>query len=259
MGSSTRVSQRSVVWPRSVAWLLFGVLAVVVGVVSAFQVRGALEREREFRAAPACASVPVRASGCVWEQGFTVRTADLHRNERRESPEAELVPPSGEPWRVTFRDTEPVLSEMEPGEKVVGLVWHGEVVEVRDAEGRRQPTSSGPVGWPEDRLGGALSCVSFGLPALVGGAWALLARGRRRHAAAATVVRWHGVVLGITAILTLWAQSANDWPLWSIPAIWGPLALLGLASMTAFTLAALRGELTDDAPAVPQTPQPQAS
>ncbi|CAL9325208.1 MULTISPECIES: hypothetical protein [Streptomyces] len=242
---------------RSVAWLLSGVVLLALGVVSTLQVRGALEREREFRSAPACASVPVRASGCVWEQDFTVRTADMHRDERREPPEAELVPPSGEPWHVTFRNTEPVLSEMEPDEKVVGLVWHGQVVEVRDAEGRRQPTSSGPVGWPEDRLGGALACVSLGLPALVGGAWALLARGSRRHAAAATVVRWHGVALGIAAILTLWAQSANDWPLWAIPAIWGPLALLGLASMTAFTLAALRGELADDAASAPRTPQPQ--
>ncbi|GGX00873.1 hypothetical protein GCM10010383_33640 [Streptomyces lomondensis] len=240
-------------------WLLFAVATLVVGVVSALQVRGALEREREFRAAPACASAPVRASACVWEQDFTVRTADMHRNDRYETPEAELTLPSGEPWHVTFRNTDPVLSEMAPGEKVVGLVWRGRVVEVRDAEGRSQPTSVGPQEWPADRLGGALACLSFGLPALVGWVWSVLARGDRRRAAAATVVRWHGVALGGTAILALWAQAANDWPLWAIPAIWGPLALLGLASMTAFTLAALRGELTDEAPATPQAPEPQAT
>ncbi|MFF6911113.1 hypothetical protein [Streptomyces sp. NPDC012466] len=243
---------------RSVMWVLLAVVALGVGVASALEIRGALEREREYRAAPDCAAVPVEASGCVWEQEFTVRGADMNRGERGESPEAELVPPSGEPWEVTFLRTEPVMSEMEPGEKVVGVIWHGRVVEVRDAEDRRQQTSDGPVGWPEDRLGGALACVSFGLAALVGGLWPLFARGEGRHVTAAKMVRWHGVGLGATAILTLWAQASNDWPLWAIPAIWGPLALLLLASMTAFALGALRGELDEDAPA-PRGPRPQTS
>ncbi|MFI8890487.1 hypothetical protein [Streptomyces paradoxus] len=243
---------------RSVMWVLLAVVALGVGVASASQLRGALEREREYRGAPACATIPVEASGCVWEQEFTVRRAAMNRGERSESPVAELVPPSGKPWEVTFRRTEPVMSEMQPDERVVGVIWHGQVVEVRDAEGRRQQTSDGPVGWPEDRLGGALACTSFGLAALVGGLWPLFARGEPRHATAAKMVRWHGVALGGTAILTLWAQTANDWPLWALPAIWGPLALLLLTSMTAFALGALRGDLDDDAPA-PQEPQPQPS
>ncbi|MET7698055.1 hypothetical protein [Streptomyces sp. NPDC005485] len=228
------------------AWVLIAVLALGVGVASAFQIRGALEREREFHAAPACASAPVKVSGCVWKQEFTVRRADMHNGDRGESPEADLLLPSGKPWHVTFLQTEPVMSGMEPDDKVVGLIWRGQVVEVRDTHGQRQQTSAGPVGWPEDRLGGALACLSFGLTALVGGLWPFFARGNRRHAKAATVMRWHGLGMGATAILTLWAQAANDWPLWSIPAIWGPLALLLLASMTAFVQAALRGELDDD-------------
>ncbi|MET9761258.1 hypothetical protein ABZ016_19720 [Streptomyces sp. NPDC006372] len=238
----------------SVAWLLMGVLALAFGVASALEVRGALDREREFRSAPVCASVPVKASGCRWEQAFTVRGADTHRGERNAPPEAELVPPSGKPWEVTFLHADPVVSELAPGDKVVGLIWQGEVVEVRDDGDRRQRTSDSPVGWPEDRLGGALICFSFGLPAVVGGAWPLFARRDRRHAKAASVVRGHGVAMAGAALLTLWAQSANDWPLWSIPAIWGPLALLALASMTAFAIAALRGDLDDDAPATPGTP-----
>ncbi|MGW5277706.1 hypothetical protein ACWEQP_35405 [Streptomyces sp. NPDC004044] len=218
-------------------------MALVSGVATAFEIRGALEREREFHAAPACASVPVKTSGCLWEQEFTVRKADTHRGERSESPEAELLLPSGKPWEVTFRQTDPVVSEMEPDDKVVGLIWHGQVVEVRDTDGQRQQTSSGPVGWPEDRLGGALACISFGLTAVVGGLWPILAPGKRRHATAATVVRWHGVGMGVAAILTLWAQAANDWPIWTVPAIWGPLALLVLVSMVAFVIAALRGNL----------------
>ncbi|MFJ5726664.1 hypothetical protein [Streptomyces paradoxus] len=243
---------------RSVLWVLLAVVALGVGVASASQIRGALEREREYRGAPPCAAAPVEASGCVWEQEFTVRHAAMNRGERSESPVAQLVLPSGKPWEVTFRRTEPVMSEMQPAEKVVGVIWHGQVVEVRDAEGRRQQTSDGPVGWPEDRLGGALACVSFGLAALVGGLWPLFARGEPRHATAAKMVRWHGVALGGTAILTLWAQAANDWPLWVLPAIWGPLALLLLTCMTAFTLGALRGDLDDDASA-PREPQPQPS
>jgi hypothetical protein len=243
---------------RAVVWVLLAVVALGGGVASALQIRGALEREREYRRAPACAAVPATASGCVWDQEFTVRSAAMNRGERGESPEAKLVLPSGKPWEVTFPRTEPVMSEMQPGEKVVGVIWHGQVVEVRDAEGRRQQTSDGPVGWPEDRLGGALACVSFGLAALVGALWPLFARGDGRHATAAKMVRWHGVGLGATAILTLWAQASNDWPLWAIPAIWGPLALLLLASMTAFALGALRGDLDDDAPA-PREPQPQTS
>ncbi|MFC5801349.1 hypothetical protein [Streptomyces formicae] len=58
---------------------------------------------------------------------------------------------------------------------------------------------------------------------------------------AAIAVRWHGVGIGVAAILMLWTRSANDWPMWAIPAIWMPVALLLLASMTAFTVAALRG------------------
>ncbi|WP_256097963.1 hypothetical protein [Streptomyces sp. MnatMP-M17] len=223
-------------------------MALVLGVATASQIREALEREREFRAAPACASVPVKASGCLWEQEFTVRRADMNRGEKSESPEAELLLPSGEPWEVTFPRTDPVLSEMRPGDSVVGLIWHGRVVEIRDAGGRRQQTSGGPLGRPEERLGGALACVSFGLSALVGSLWPLFAPGNRRHAKAAAVVRWHGVGMGAAAILTLWAQAANDWPMWAIPAIWGPLALLLLASMVAFAVAAHRGDLDDDTP-----------
>jgi hypothetical protein len=242
----------------SVVWLLMGIVTLVVGVAMALEVRGALDREREFRAAPACASVPVKASGCRWEQEFTVRKADLNRGKRAGSPEAELLLPSGKSWDVTFLQTDPVVSELAPGEKVVGLIWHGQVVEVRDADGRRQQTSDGPVGWPEDRLGGALACFSFGLPALAGGVWPLFARGDRRHANAAVVVRWHGLCLAIVAVFTLWAQDANGWPLWAIPAIWGPFALLGLASMTAFVIAALRGDMDDEAPPAPE-PDPTAS
>ncbi|MFD7285253.1 hypothetical protein [Streptomyces sp. NPDC059863] len=224
-------------------WLLIAVVALVAGVISAFEIREALAREREFRAAPTCASVPVKASGCLWEQDFTVRRAETNRGKRNESPEADLSLPSGEPWNVTFPHSDPVLSEMRPGDNVVGLIWHGQVVEVRDADGRRQQTSAGPVGWAEDRLGGALACVSFGLAALVGGLWPLFAPGDRRHAKAAAMVRWHGVGMGAAAVLTLWAQANNDWPMWAIPALWGPLALILLASTVAFAIGALRGDL----------------
>ncbi|WP_399894623.1 hypothetical protein ACGH7X_37675 [Streptomyces sp. BBFR51] len=239
---------------RSVVWLLVAVATLVTGVVAAGQMGRALDREREYRAAPACASVPVRAAGCLWEQEFTVRTADTHRGERGRSPEAELLPPSGRSWEVTFRATDPVLSELEPADKVVGVIWHGRVVEVRDADGRRQQTSAGPVGMPEGHFGGALACLSVGLTALVGGLWPLFARRDPRHAKAAAVVRWHGVGMGGAAVLTLWAQESNDWPLWAIPAIWGPLALLASASMVAFAVAALRGDLDDEATPTPPVP-----
>lgn len=231
---------------RAAIWLVLAVVALAAGVALAFEVRGALEREREFHAAPACTSIPVEVSRCLWEQDFTVRKADMHRGERSESPEAELLLPSGKPWEVTFRNTDPVASQMKPGDKVVGLIWYGQVVEVRDADGQRQQTSDGPVGWPEDRLGGALACVSFGVTALVGALWSLFARGKRGHVTAATVVRWHGVGLGTAAILALWVQAANDWPMWAIPAIWGTLALFLLASMVAFATAALRGVLGNE-------------
>ncbi|MEU2430237.1 hypothetical protein ABZ611_12070 [Streptomyces sp. NPDC007861] len=224
---------------RTATWLLLGVVALVAGVAMTFGIRGALEREREFRAAPACASVPVEASRCRWEQEFTVRKADMHAGERGEPPQAELLTPSGDAWDVAFRNTGPVARRMEPGGKVVGVIWHGQLVEVRDAEGRRQQTALGPTGWPQDRLGGALACVSFGVTALVGSLWPLFAPGNRRHATAAAMVRWHGVGMGVAAVLTLWVQAANDWPMWTIPAIWGPLALFLLASMVAFAVAAL--------------------
>ncbi|MGI5255047.1 hypothetical protein [Actinacidiphila glaucinigra] len=44
------------------AWLLIAVVALAVGVAMVLQTRGALEREPEFRAAPPCVAVPVKAS-----------------------------------------------------------------------------------------------------------------------------------------------------------------------------------------------------
>ncbi|MFV0135625.1 hypothetical protein ACLGIH_20795 [Streptomyces sp. HMX87] len=239
----------------AVVWLMLAIAALGVGGATAGEIGGALEREREFRAAPPCRSVPVEASGCLWEQKYTVRSADTNRMKRSEPPEAKLLLPSGEPWEVTFRDTGPVVSELEPGDEVVGIVWHGQVVELR-AEGLRQQTSAGPVNWGADRLGGALACFSFGATALVGAVWALVARRNRRHRAAATVVRWHGVALAVVAIMALWAQAGNDWPMWSLPVIWGSFAVLLLASMTAFVIAALRGDLTGAIASAPRTPPP---
>ncbi|WP_210925153.1 hypothetical protein [Streptomyces sp. B93] len=227
-------------------WLTLAVVALLAGVASAYEVRGALEREREFHAAPACASAPAEASRCLWEQDFTVRKADMHRGERNQSAQAELLLPSGKPWRVTFRNTEPVASQLEPGDEVVGLIWYGQVVELRDADGRSQQTSDGPVGWPEDRLGGAFACFSFGVIALAGALWSLFARGRRGHEQAASVVRWHGVGLGVATILVLWVASAGDWPLWAIPAAWGGLALVFLTSMVASATATVRRGLESE-------------
>ncbi|MGW6984860.1 hypothetical protein ACWGE1_36320 [Streptomyces sp. NPDC054932] len=223
-------------------WLAIALVGLVVGVASALEVGGALEREREYRASPVCASAPVTASACVWEQAFTVREFDTHTDDRGKEPAATLLLPSGKPWNVAFRNTGPVLSEMRQGAPVVGVVWRGGIVEVRDADGRRQQTTFGPVGWPADRLGGALACISFGLVALAGSLWAIVKRHDRRHERAAAMVRRHGAALGITALLTLWAQGNNNWPLWAIWAIWGPLALVLLGTMVASAAAALRSD-----------------
>lgn len=228
---------------RAGVWMLLALLVAGLGLMVAGQVRGALEREREFRAAPDCVSVPAEASACLWEQDFTVRETALHRGKRSKAPEAKLMPPAGAPWRVTFRTTDPVVSEMEPEDKVVGLVWHGKVIEVRDTDGRRQPTSDGPVGRSEDRLAGAIGCLSFGAVAFIGGLWGLLGRRSRRQVLAAAAVRWHGLAIGAAAIVALWAQAAAGWPMWSIPVGWGVLTLLLLGSAVGFVVAALRGTI----------------
>ncbi|MER6251854.1 PH domain-containing protein [Streptomyces sp. NPDC001584] len=228
---------------RLAAWLAIALVGLLAGVVSAMEVSGALEREREYRASPVCASVPVAASACVWEQAFTVRESATNEGGNGKEPAATLLLPSGTPWNVAFRNTGPVLSRMRPGDPVVGVVWHGGIAEVRDAGGLRQQTTFGPVGWPSDRLGGALAFISFGLTALVGSLWAIVKRHDRRHQRAAAMVRWHGAALGVTAILTLWAQLNNNWPMWAIWAIWGPLALVLLATMAASAIAALRSDV----------------
>ncbi|THA58016.1 hypothetical protein [Streptomyces sp. A1136] len=226
---------------------MIALVALLEGAVSALEVRGALEREREFRASPVCTSVPVEASACVWDQEFSVRRAEVHRNAKGKEPQAGLSLPNGKPWTVTFQDADPVVSEMEPGDAVVGVIWRGRIVEVRDADRRRQQTTFSPVGRPADRLGGVLTCISFGLTALVGSLWGLIRRRERRHARAAAMVRWHGVALGLTALLTLWAQANNDWPMWAIPVIWGPLALILLATSVASAVAALHSGVAVDA------------
>ncbi|WP_240929407.1 hypothetical protein [Streptomyces coryli] len=100
------------------------------------------------------------------------------------------------------------------------------------------------MGWPEDRLAGAIGCVSFGVMAFAGGLWGVLGCRSRRHVVAAAAVRWHALGIGAAAIVTLWVQVAADWPMWSIPAGWGVLALLLLGSAAGFVVAALRGALT---------------
>ncbi|MFF9981071.1 PH domain-containing protein [Streptomyces erythrochromogenes] len=234
---------------RAVVWLATALLGLLVGVASALEVGGALERDREYRASPVCASAPVTASECVWEQSFSVRDSATNTDERGKPPAATLLLPSGKPWDVAFRNTGPVLSQMRPGDAVVGLVWRGDVVEVRDAGGRRQQTAYGPSEWPADRLGGALAFISFGLIALAGSVWMIVKNGDRRHERAAAMVRWHGVALGATALLTLWAQANNGWPLWAIGAIWGPIALVLLATMTVSAIAALRSTVEGGGPA----------
>lgn len=224
-------------------WVLGGVLMLAVGAAMVPEFRAAQQRERDFRAAPVCAAVPVRASDCRWQQKFTVRSVDLHRSSRSESPEAELLLPSGKAWHVAFRDTNPVVSGLEPKDKVVGLIWRGDVVELRDTDGERQETTDGALDWPTDRLAGALAGLSFGTTALVGGLWSAFARGNRRHDAAGRMVCLHGIPLGATAILTLWLQAANDWPDRSLPIIWGIVAALTLANMVGFVVAALRGSV----------------
>ncbi|MEV6682835.1 PH domain-containing protein [Streptomyces erythrochromogenes] len=248
---------------RVVVWLATALLGLLVGVASALEVGGALEREREYRASPACASVPVTASACVWEQSFSVRESDTNADERGKEPAATLLLPSGKPWEVAFRNTGPVLSQMRPGDAVVGVIWRGGVVEVRDADGRRQQTTYGPSDWPADRLAGALAFISFGLIALVGSVWAIVKSEDRRHERAAAMVRWHGVALGATALLTLWAQGNDDRPLWAIWAVWGPIALVLLTTMAVSAVAALRSTSQNGGPAAgaparqdPAPPQP---
>ncbi|MFJ9124127.1 hypothetical protein ACIRJS_08590 [Streptomyces sp. NPDC102340] len=228
---------------RTVMWLLGAVLMLAVGAAMVPEFRAAQEREREFRAAPGCASAPVEVSDCRWKQKFTVRSVDLNSGSRHKSPEADLLLPSGKPWHVTFRNTNPVASGLEPHDKVVGLIWRGDVVDLRDAEGEHQETTEGPLDWPTDRLAGALACLSFGAAALVGTVWSAFARGNRRHDAAGRMVCLHGIPLGVTAILILWMQSANDWPARSLPIIWGIVAALILANMVGFVVAALRGQI----------------
>lgn len=87
-------------WAPATTRLLTAVTAPAVGVAMVFRTRGALAREREFRAARPCASVPVEVSECRWEQRFAVRSADTHSGSRSQSPEAVLTLPSGEPRSV---------------------------------------------------------------------------------------------------------------------------------------------------------------
>lgn len=96
---------------------------------------------------------------------------------------------------------------------------------------------------------GALAFISFGLIALVGSVWMIVKSGDRRHERAAAMVRWHGVALGVTALLTLWAQANNGWPLWAIGAIWGPIVLVLLATMVVSAIAALRSTVEGGGPA----------
>ncbi|MHA4814531.1 hypothetical protein ACXZ65_09285 [Streptomyces aculeolatus] len=228
---------------RGALWLLVAVVALVGGVWAASSVGGAWEREREFRAAPECTSVPVRASGCRWAQDLTVR--DVDTGSMRDLPKAELVLPSGKTWHVTFRGRSPVTPEMQPGDEVVGLIWDGRMVEVRDADGRRQRTYASPVGLSEENLGEALGGFSIGATSLVGGVWLLVRRGDGRHRAAAAAVRWHGVVMGALGVFAPLVQRRAGWPIWAIPVAWGVVAVLLAASMAAFAAAALRGEFEE--------------
>lgn len=227
---------------RNAWWLMSALAALAVGAVMVSEFRSAWAEAAAYRAAPVCTTAPVGAEDCRWRETFTVRSVDLHRGSKSESPETELRLSSGESRRVVFPNANPVVSGLEPHDKVVAVVWRGAVVDVRDTDGAHQETRESPVGWSTDRLGGALAFLSFGAAALVGGLWSTFARDRR-HDEAGRMVCLHGIGLGATALLILWTQSANEWPARTLPIAWAVVATLILANTVGFVRAALRGQI----------------
>ncbi|MBP2034766.1 hypothetical protein [Streptomyces avidinii] len=75
------------------AWLATALVGLLVGVMAAMEVSGALEREREYRASPVCTSVPVMASTCVREQAFMVRESATNVGADGKDPAATLLLP----------------------------------------------------------------------------------------------------------------------------------------------------------------------
>ncbi|MFI2299676.1 hypothetical protein ACH5AL_12625 [Actinacidiphila glaucinigra] len=74
------------------AWLLIAVVALAVGVAMVLQTRGALAREPEFRAAPPCVAVPVKASAPATERCRPPRHEGAGTVARARQPMVTRVP-----------------------------------------------------------------------------------------------------------------------------------------------------------------------
>ncbi|MEU4653851.1 hypothetical protein AB0G32_07905 [Streptomyces sp. NPDC023723] len=176
-------------------------------------------RYREYRAAGVChdrAVVPA-AEDCLRELAFTVEDTEDRPKQKRATLRG---PAPFERVAVAFGDSEPVLAELDPGDRVTGTVWRGVVVRVAEGDTRQETSDA-----PRDELQMNAAFGTFaGLCAALALAFGTVRLVRPRRLG---VLTWRpygkwllitaGTACGAVGLITVW--TGLPWPL--VPSVCG--------------------------------------
>lgn len=164
------------------------------------------------------AAKPCPAPDCLQDLTFTVGSTVVKSAGRSTRYEATLDR-DGSPTRhrkVRFGDSEPLLERLQPGDRVVGTVWRGDIVAIAQ-DGVRQPTSDEPRDEPQITAAfgtgaGLFAALLLGL--------GLVRLARPRHRAPYT---WRGfgrplaVLLAIVCVALGFSAFWTGLPWWTVP------------------------------------------
>ncbi|QKG23387.1 hypothetical protein [Actinomadura verrucosospora] len=153
--------------------LLSGTALVLIGVLMSVRIAPDGVRDlHAYEAAPRCAAAPSEPAECRWTEPFTVTGIHL-TGKRGDSDRAYLTSADGTRWKTAYANRNPLLGDLEKGDRVTGTVWRGLLTEISRG-GTSQRTQDAPADMRARVLILALIVVPSGLLTAVAGAWRLV-------------------------------------------------------------------------------------